>query len=572
MNDQKNLILFIVFFLVVMMGWNYFYDVPRGQKRTDQVEISKSQKGTETAQPHLPDHLSIEAPLKTREEILAGQDRIMIDTDKLKGSIDLKGARIDDLVLKKYRETVSPKSPEIVLLSPQHTKSPYYAEFGWTSNNPALKLPDQDTLWKTGASGPLGAQAKVLTWDNGEGLTFEQKITVDKNYLFTVTQTVINHTNQPLKLYPYGRITRLERPETAGFFILHEGPIGFLDNHLEEFKYDDLMEKKEIKFNSEGGWIGITDKYWLSALLPVQDKKFAYFFSGKGAHNTESYTTGYYGEGITLQPGGRTDFTHRLFAGAKVLNLLDRYEEQLGVKHFDLAVDFGWFYFLTKPMFYLLEIFKGWLGNFGLAILLMTVLLKLLFFPLANKSYRSMAKMRLLQPKMDKIRERFADDKIKLNQELMGLYKKEKVNPMAGCLPIVVQIPVFFALYKVLFVSIEMRQAPFYGWIHDLSAPDPTSVFNFFGLLPWTPPSFLMIGAWPLIMGLTMLIQQKLNPAPADPIQAKMFLLMPVVLTVMLAQFPAGLVIYWAWSNTLSIIQQWVIMRAATIAANKKPA
>jgi YidC/Oxa1 family membrane protein insertase len=569
MNDQKNLLLFVVFFLGVMTAWNYFYETPKTERLVTQAQQARSQDGSTVHQPSLPEHAPLETHVKAREEIIAEASRVKIDTPKLKGSINLKGARLDDLVLKNYHETISPKSPEIVVFAPEQTQAPYFAEFGWASNNPALKLPSADTLWQADATDPLGAQDRILTWDNGEGVNFEQKIHLDADYLFTVTHTVVNHTSQPLKLYPYGRITRRGTPQTAGFFILHEGPIGFLNNHLEEFKYDDLKEKKEIKFNCEGGWIGLTDKYWLSALIPAQNKKFEYVFRSNSSANADSYTTGYYGEGVTLAPGERFEFPHHLFAGAKVLDLLDRYEEELGVKHFDLAVDFGWFYFLTKPMFHLLEIFKNFIGNFGLAILLMTVILKLLFFPLANKSYRSMAKMRALQPKMDKIRERHADDKLKLNQELMELYKKEKVNPMAGCLPIIIQIPVFFALYKVLFVSIEMRQAPFYGWIHDLSAPDPTSLFNLFGLIPWTPPSFLMIGAWPIVMGLTMLIQQKLNPAPADPIQAKMFMVMPLVLTVMLAQFPAGLVIYWAWSNMLSILQQWVIMRSTTIAMNK---
>lgn len=569
MNDQKNLLLFVVFFLGVMTAWNHFYQTPRTEKLLTQARESGPQDSLSIPHPSLPDPASLETQIKTREEIISETSRIKIDTTKLKGSINLKGARFDDLILKDYHETINPKSPEIVVLAPEQTKAPYFAEFGWASNSPSVKLPNGETLWQADATDPLGAQDRILTWDNGEGLKFEQKIHLDANYLFTVSHAVTNHTSQPLKLFPYGRITRRGAPKTAGFFILHEGPIGFLNNHLEEFKYDDLKEKKEIKFSSEGGWIGLTDKYWLSALIPAQDKKFEYVFRNESALNTDSYTTGYYGEGVTLAPGERYEFSHHLFAGAKVLNLLDSYEEKLGVKHFDLAVDFGWFYFLTKPMFHLLEIFKNWIGNFGLAILLMTVILKLLFFPLANKSYRSMAKMRALQPKMDKIRERYADDKLKLNQELMEFYKKEKVNPMAGCLPIIIQIPVFFALYKVLFVSIEMRQAPFYGWIHDLSAPDPTSLFNLFGLLPWTPPSVLMIGAWPIMMGLTMLIQQKLNPAPADPIQAKMFMIMPLVLTVMLAQFPAGLVIYWAWSNMLSILQQWVIMRSTTIAINK---
>ena len=401
----------------------------------------------------------------------------------------------------------------------------------------------------------------ILSWDNGSGLLFEREIEIDHGYMFTITDRVFNDGDQLLELYPYGLINRTDEPDTLGFFILHEGPLGVFNETLHEFDYDDLRDDPTESFQSTGGWIGITDKYWLAALIPDQGQTVNSRFFYTKSNDGEKFQVDYLLDGNQLGPNGKIEVTSRLFAGAKKVALLDQYERDLGIARFDLAVDFGWFYFLTKPLFYLLHYLTGYLGNIGLAILSVTVLIKLIFFPLANKSYVAMSKLKKLQPEMMKLREKFSDDKMRLNQEMMALYKQEGANPLAGCLPIVIQIPVFFALYKVLFVTIEMRQAPFYGWIKDLSAQDPTTMFNLFGLLPYTPPDFLTIGLWPLAMGFTMWLQQKLNPTPPDPMQARIMMMLPIVFTFLFATFPAGLVMYWTWNNVLSILQQWVIMR-----------
>jgi len=394
------------------------------------------------------------------------------------------------------------------------------------------------------------------------GLRFERVIALDRDYMFTVTQRVVNQGAQPVTLFPYGRIVRAGTPTTAGFYILHEGLIGVLNGTLREVDYDDLPEQEggRIREGSTGGWLGITDKYWLVALAPDQQQKVAGEFSVNDEGGVPHYQADYLGDGVTVAPGAAAESASRLFAGAKEVKLLERYRDQLGLPLFERAVDFGLLWFLTQPIFWVLDKIYRVVGNFGVAILLLTVMVKLLFLPLANKSYRAMSQMKKLAPQIQELRERLGDNREKLNQEMMALYKREKVNPVSGCLPVVVQIPVFFALYKVLFVTIEMRHAPFFGWIQDLSAPDPTSVFNLFGLVPWDPPHLLAIGAWPLVMGLTMFLQQKLNPPPPDPVQAKMFMALPVVFTFMLAKFPAGLVIYWAWNNVLSIAQQRFIM------------
>ncbi|MEP2334785.1 membrane protein insertase YidC, partial [Marinobacter sp.] len=400
-----------------------------------------------------------------------------------------------------------------------------------------------------------------LTWDNGAGLVFERTYAIDNQFMFSVTQKVRNSSGASVTLFPYGLLSRGGTPETAGFYILHEGPLGVFDETLNEVDYDDLQDDGDVEVAATGGWIGITDKYWLAALVPAQDEAVKYRFMHMIRQQDDRYQTDYLGSARAIPAGGVVESEVHLFAGAKEVKLLDKYEAEYGIANFDLAVDFGWFYFLTKPFFYALSWLHGVVGNFGIAILVFTVAVKAVFYPLANKSYKSMAKMRELTPKMQTLREQYSDDKQRLNQEMMALYKNEKVNPASGCLPIIVQIPVFFALYKVLFVSIEMRHAPFYGWVHDLSAPDPTTLFNLFGLIPWTPPAFIpMIGVWPILMGLTMFLQQRLNPQPADPIQAKVFMFLPIFFTFLLANFPAGLVIYWAWNNLLSIAQQRLIM------------
>jgi YidC/Oxa1 family membrane protein insertase len=471
----------------------------------------------------------------------------------------LAGGDIDDLLLIDYREELDPDSQEIVLLSPSGAPKAYYARFGWVGAD-GVRVPDADTPWRADSTTLKPGRPVTLRWENGAGLRFTRILALDENYMFTVTQRAENDGAEAVKLFPYGLISRRGTPDVTGFYILHEGLLGVFDETLKEVDYDDLQETGVVQQSSRGGWIGITDKYWLAALVPDQKALAKTRFVHRRDDGADMYQVDFLGEQMELAPGATVETQSYVFAGAKEVALLDGYESELGIARFDLAIDFGWFYFLTKPIFYVLIYINERVGNYGVAILLLTVLIKLIFFPLANKSYKSMSKMKKLQPEVIKLREQFGEDKARLNQEMMALYKREKANPASGCLPIVVQIPVFFALYKVLFVTIEMRHAPFFGWIHDLSAPDPTTVFNLFGLIPLNLPDFLMIGVWPLLMGLTMFLQQKLNPQPADPMQAKIFMFLPIMFTFLLARFPAGLVIYWAWNNLLSIIQQKVIM------------
>ncbi|MBT3395689.1 MAG: membrane protein insertase YidC, partial [Alphaproteobacteria bacterium] len=427
------------------------------------------------------------------------------------------------------------------------------------------KVPDAQTEWTANRETLTPQNPVTLTWDNGEGLIFSREVAIDDNYMITVNQRVENTGTASVTLFPYALASRTGLPDTLGFFILHEGPIGVFNETLNEVKYDDLIDDGPIAEISTGGWIGMSDKYWLVALVPDQDTDFKAGFRHSVAGD-DKFQVDYLGTGVTIAPGTIGEVTNRVFAGAKEVETLEAYRVGLGIDRFDLAVDWGWLFFLTKPIFQAIEYLFGLIGNFGVAIIVFTAFVRLLFFPLANKSFRSMGKMRMLQPEMTRLREAYKDDRERMTKETMELYKREGVNPLSGCLPILLQIPVFFALYKVLFVTIEMRHAPFYGWIKDLSAPDPTSFVNLFGLIPFDPPSFLTIGIWPLLMGLTMYLQQKLNPAPPDPIQAKVFMFLPVIFTVILAGFPAGLVIYWTANNTLTIAQQWIIMRRAAAA------
>ncbi|MBM3569645.1 MAG: membrane protein insertase YidC, partial [Alphaproteobacteria bacterium] len=494
--------------------------------------------------------------------------RAAIDGPRLRGSISLVGGRIDRIVLKGYRETVSRASPEIVLFEPPGAPHPYFAEFGWSGGADAPALPNATSLWRADGDRLTADRPLTLTFDNGQGLVFTRRFEIDANFMFTVTNTVENKGDKPATAHPYALLSRTGTPPTQGFYILHEGPLGVFEGKLDEFKYDDLKDKRRIQRPSTGGWIGITDKYWLAALVPESGARVQASFTHALVDRLDKYQVDYLHGGLTVAPGGQARVVDRLFVGAKEVNLLDAYERQYAIALFDRAVDFGWFYFLTKPIFHAIDWLNRLLGNFGLAILALTVVIRLLFFPLANKSYRSMQQMKDLQPEMLRLRERFGEDRQRLNQAMMELYKREKVNPMAGCLPILLQIPVFFALYKVLFVAIEMRHAPFYGWVVDLSAPDPTTIFNLFGLIPWDPPAFFAaggavgLGVWPILMGITMFLQQKMNPAPPDPVQAKIFMFLPILFTFMLASFPAGLVIYWSWNNILSMAQQYAITRA----------
>jgi YidC/Oxa1 family membrane protein insertase len=586
MTDQKNTILAIVLSALVLIAWQIYFGLPQMEKqkqiqqqqaqdRSQQPPPLPQQGGTTQAPsapgaaPQATQPSAVAAQPMTRDTALAASPRVRIETPSLSGSIALKGGRIDDLSLVKYRETVDPNSPPIILLAPSGSPNPFYAEFGWSApSGTAVKLPGPDTVWQQEGTGALSVGRPVtLVHDNGEGLQFRRTIAVDENYLFTLKDEVSNKGAAPITLYPFALISRHGTPHTLGYYILHEGLIGvFGDKGLQEETYANIEKQKEMSFTATNVWLGITDKYWAATLLPDTSMQVNAKFSTGTIGNIKTYQTDYLGPAQTIAPGGSAVVDGRLFAGAKEVSIVDGYNERLKLNKFDRLIDWGWFYFITKPLFLALDWIYRLVGNFGVAILIVTVIIKIFFFPLANKSYASMAKMKAVQPEMMAIRERFADDKMKQQQAMMELYKKEKINPIAGCLPIVIQIPVFFALYKVLFVTIEMRHAPFFGWIKDLAAPDPTTVFNLFGLIPWDPSHialigpFLLLGAWPLIMGVTMWFQMKLNPAPPDPTQAMIFNYMPIIFTFMLASFPAGLVIYWAWNNTLSVIQQSVIM------------
>ncbi|MFL4981267.1 MAG: membrane protein insertase YidC [Xanthobacteraceae bacterium] len=582
MNDHKNTILALVLSAMVLIAWQFFFGLPQMEKQRQQqqqqqqAQPQQPQQGpqptpqtTPQTGPQVPGQAPTPGPQQSREAALAGSPRVQIDTPRLKGSIALRGARIDDLSLSHYRVTVDPNSPPVVLLSPSGSPHPFYAEFGWVGAAGAtVKVPDGDTGWAQEGSGTLGVDRPVtLKWDNGQGLEFRRTIAVDDKYLFTVRDEVVNRGATPATLYPFALISRHGTPETLGYYILHEGLIGkFGDERSQEVTYSDIEKKKTETFEATNAWLGITDKYWAAALLPDTAAKVKARFSFAPLATTKTYQTDYLLDPVTVQPGATGAADARLFAGAKEVAIVDGYDKGLKLNRFELLIDGGWFYFITKPMFWAIDWLFKFSGNFGIAILLVTVLIKFVFFPLANKSYASMAKMKAVQPQMLMIKERYAGDQMKQQQAMMELYKKEKINPLAGCLPIAIQIPVFFALYKVLFVTIEMRHAPFFGWIKDLSAPDPTNIFNLFGLIPFDPTvlpvlgPFLHVGIWPLIMGVTMWFQMKLNPAPPDPTQKMIFDWMPIIFTFMLATFSAGLVIYWAWNNTLSVIQQSIIM------------
>src|ERR1700687_1441271 len=595
MTDNRNTILAVILSGLVLIGWQYFFNIPQMEKqRAAQQAQSEMVKPTPQAAPGAPtpqpgqrprasapaaNHPAPAPPAVSRETAIASGPRVKIDTPRLSGSISLKGARIADLAPVQFREAVDPASPAIVLYSPSGTASPYYAEFGWVAaSGSTVRIPDQNTVWQQEGTGSLTPSSPVtLKYDNGEGLTFRRTIAVDDRYLFTVKDDVTNVGNAPVTLYPFALISRHGTPQVAGYYILHEGLVGYLgDQGLQEYPYKKIDDAKAVNFKVTNGWLGITDKYWASALLPDTTAQLQARFSSNLVGTVRTYQTDYLQDAQTIAIGGTGSANARLFAGAKEASVvginfplggLGGYNKQLETNHFDLLIDWGWFYFITKPMFLALDFFYHLVGNFGVAILLVTVLVKLLFFPLANKSYASMAKMKSVQPQLAALKERYPDDKAKQQQEMMEIYKKEKINPIAGCLPVALQIPVFFSLYKVLFVTIEMRHAPFFGWVKDLSAPDPTNLFNLFGLLHFDPTTlplfgpYLALGVWPIIMGITMWFQMKLNPTPPDPTQKMIFDWMPLIFTFMLAGFPAGLVIYWAWNNTLSVLQQSFIMR-----------
>ncbi|WP_043235111.1 membrane protein insertase YidC [Bosea sp. LC85] len=587
-EDNRNLLLAITLSVVVLLGWQFFYGVPQMEKQKQAAQQSQ-QAQSQTAQPGssaapapatvpgqpaataAPGTAQAVAAVETRGQALARGPRVKIDTPKIAGSISLTGARIDDVSLRAYHETVDRSSPNIVLLSPLGGPNAYYSDFGWVAAPGAnVALPNATTIWTADAQVLRPGTPLTLTWDNGQGLLFKRMITVDDNAMFSIRDEVENKGGAPVTLYPFGQVVRHGKPPTLGYYVLHEGLVGNLgEQGLQEYTYDKIDKEPALSpgttgkvwKDAVGGFLGITDKYWAAAVIPDQQRKYDGRYSSVQTGNSHTYQADFLGEAVTVAPGASATANARLFAGAKEVAAIDGYEKNLGIKRFELMIDWGWFYFITKPLFFVMDWVYKHVGNFGVSILIVTVLLKALFFPLANKSYASMAKMKAVQPEMLAIRERYADDKMKQQQALMELYKTQKINPLAGCWPVLVQIPVFFALYKILFITIEMRHAPFFGWIKDLAAPDPTSVFNLFGLLPFAVPAMLMIGAWPIFMGITMFIQMKMNPEPPDPVQKMMFTWMPVFFTFLLGSFPAGLVIYWSWNNLLSIVQQGFIMR-----------
>ena len=550
---MKGLFLAIILSIAVIFITNYFFP---SQTSSQAPEVSAPQANlpstpvTDTDAKEL-----LQAEPETTQEVIAKDSRIQISSSALSGSIRTKGGRLDNLMLEKYKQTLEEGSPDVELFAPAQTQAPYYAEFGWLSTNPKVNLPNKDTIWSVKGQKLTPETPIVMEWNNGQGLKFIRKISLDDNYMFTIQQNVINNSNQAVTLYPYGLINRKLTNVNSSASVVHEGLIGVVDNNLQEIKYKDLVEDKAKEYKTAQGWAGFSDRYWFSALIVNSSTPNTVKFSSTGEN---TFQTDYVGSPITIASGDVGNADVKLFAGAKEIKLLDKYTTSLNIPKFDLAVDFGWYYFLTKPFFYILDFLYNFIGNMGWAILLFAALLRLVMFPIANKSYDSMSKMKKIQPKLKELQERYQDDKMKLQQETMEMYRREKINPAAGCLPMLIQIPVFFSLYKVLNISIEIRHAPFIGWIKDLSAPDPLVLST---ILHFPVPSLLDIGVWPIIMGLTMYIQQKLNPAPTNKDQARMFALLPVIFTFMLGHFASGLVIYWTLSNILSIIQQKAIMR-----------
>ena len=560
--ENKNVLLAVILSTAILIGWSFYFENPEEVQRKRAEIQGKTETQTSIQKPEAPQPLKAN-PAKSisRNEALKESDRVLIENKNLSGSISLRGALIDDIILKNYRETLDPNSKPIVLLSPKKYEQGYFVESGWATTKSDIKVPDNNSLWQIKEGKKLTPNSPItLEWNSREGLIFSKKIEIDDKYLFKITETVRNDKNRAVDLFHYGQITKNAKPTTENFYILHEGLIGVVDKNLKEETYS-AVEKEKKTYNGKSGWFGITDKYWMSAIIPESGKSF------KGEY---SYTNNYKANFIisepnTISPQKSTTGNIKIFIGAKEVYPIDNYAEKEKIDRFDLAIDWGWFYFITKPLFFVIDYIFKIVGNFGVAIIILTALVRIVFFPLSNYSFKSMAKMKVLQPEMLRLKELYKDDVRRTQQEMMALYKREKVNPLSGCLPILVQIPIFFAVYKMLFVTLEMRHAPFFGWIKDLSAADPTTIFNLFGLIPWEPPTFLMIGIWPILMGITMYLQQKLNPAPPDPIQAKIFAWFPFIITIMLASFPSGLVIYWTASTILTMAQQYYIMRKTTV-------
>ena len=560
--DNKNVFVAIALSMSVLLFWGAFFESPKKpieQKNSQKVEQKSEQSSIAPTinRPTIIKNIS-------REDSVNKSKRVKIENNSIIGSINLKGAQIDDISFKNHKQEVE-GNENIIFLNPAEIENGFYIETGWTSIGNKIKIPTKESVWSVKGNNILSNNSPViLQWNNGEGVLFEKKIELDEKYLFKISQQVRNNSNSSIDLYPYAQMTRNKIPDDIqNFYIQHEGFIGVFDDELKEDDYDDIKEKKIVRESNEG-WLGITDKYWMTAFVPEKGKNFKSSFL---------YDNGYKANYIINKPTtinkSSTGINElRLFVSAKEVDTIDGYAADQNINKFDLVIDWGWFYFFTKPLFFVIDYLFKFSGNFGIAIVLITIAIRALFFPLANFSFRSMAKMKAVTPEMQRLKELHKDDKVKLQQEMMALYRKEKINPASGCLPVLIQIPFFFAIYKMLFISLEMRHQPFFGWIKDLSAADPTSIFNLFGLIPWDPPSFMIIGIWPILMGASMWVQQKLNPAPTDPIQAKIFAFFPLFLTIILASFPSGLVVYWTVNNILTIAQQYVIVKQTTVKTN----
>tara|TARA_S200000501_G_scaffold362029_1_gene391067 strand:- start:441 stop:2123 length:1683 start_codon:yes stop_codon:yes gene_type:complete len=559
--DNKNVFIAIALSMSVLLFWAAFFETPKQTNKSfsQNQEIKKNENNIT---PSIDNDLKVK--VISREESINKSKRVKIENKNIIGSISLKGGLIDDVSFKKHKQNLKNKK-NVEFLNPAETKDGFYAETGWTSINNKIKVPTKETVWDVVGNNILGENNPVtLQWNNGNGITFKKIIELDDKFLFKITQQVQNKTSSSIELYPYAQLTRNKIPDDIqNFYISHEGFIGVFDEELKEDDYDDIEEKKIVR-EADEGWLGITDKFWVMALVPAKGENFKSTF----LYN-DSFKANYILNNPTIiNPSSNNSNKVKLFVAAKEVETIDSYAANENINKFDLVIDWGWFYFFTKPLFFIIDYLFKFSGNFGFAIVIITIAIRLVFFPLANYSFRSMAKMKAVQPEMMRLKELHKEDKVKLQQEMMALYRKEKINPASGCLPILIQIPFFFAIYKMLFISLEMRHQPFFGWIKDLSDKDPTTIFNLFGLIPWDPPSFLIIGIWPILMGASMWVQQKLNPAPADPVQAKIFAFFPLFLTIILASFPSGLVVYWTINNILTIAQQWVIMRQTKVKTN----
>ena len=556
--DIKNIIAAISLSALVLILYSLFFAPPPPDLNEQKNKIENTKNNSDISSPKI--EKKVETKVISRDSALDLSERIKIENNNIIGSISLKGAIIDDLIFKKYTTELN-SNQNVILLNPTSMEEGYFVESGWSSTDKNIELPNNSSIWTARGNNKLTPNNPVvLEWINKQGIIFTNTYQLDEKYLVKLNQKIENKSDSTFDFYPYAQIIRNTKPEVTNFYILHEGMLGVFNDELEEQDYDDIDEKK-FSVNSSDGWLGITDKYWITALVPDKNKNFKSEFEYENRYKANFIITDPY----ESKPNQTVSNDIKIFVAAKEVEIIDGYAESENINKFDLAIDWGWFYFFTKSLFFVIDYFFKLTGNFGIAIILITACIRIIFFPLANYSFRSMAKMKVLQPEMLRLKGLHKDDKVKLQQEMMALYKREKVNPISGCLPVLIQIPFFFAIYKMLYVTIEMRHQPFFGWIQDLSAKDPTSIFNAFGLIPWDPPSFLIIGVWPILMGLTMFVQQKLNPPPPDPIQQKIFMFFPLFLTIILAPFPSGLVVYWTINNILTMAQQWIILKGTKV-------